>query len=174
MATLISYLRLILFLGGVLVGVQVPFFVDQYGKSLEAHFLESQKNLSEFQENAQKFFGGDMQALISHYRENGDPVFRDGGKSIQSMYARFLELEQALEDFNANAWRAFSQAIIHPVAGIRKEVLENYSYAIKLNPGAIAFGIVAGLFLALLGETAARGLVAMLASLGRRWQPMSR
>ncbi|MGY2498465.1 DUF2937 family protein, partial [Klebsiella pneumoniae] len=37
-----SYLRLTLFAFGLLLGVQVPGFVDDYAKRVEAHRLESQ------------------------------------------------------------------------------------------------------------------------------------
>ena len=49
MRKILDYLRLLLFTGGVLIGVQVPGFIDQYGKSLEAHLLESSQSLKEFQ-----------------------------------------------------------------------------------------------------------------------------
>jgi hypothetical protein len=45
---LMDYLRLVLFVCGVLVGIQVPGFVDQYGQRLEAHQLEAKLSLAEF------------------------------------------------------------------------------------------------------------------------------
>lgn len=171
MATLFSYLRLILFLGGVLVGIQAPVFVDHYGNRLEAHFLESEAGLREFRVDAQTHFGGDMKALIDHYKHDGDPVFQEGGKSIQRMHARFVELKEALFDFRQNAWKAYWQAIFAPVSDIQKEVVKNYSYAIKLDFGAILFGLVSGLILTVLGELALRALLFALALLNKRLQP---
>jgi hypothetical protein len=171
MATIFSYFRLILFLGGVLVGVQVPVFVHQYGNTLEAHFKESQSSLHEFQNNAREYFGGDMEALIAHYQKNGDPVFQEGGKSIQSIYARFIELKKAVADFRESVWNAYAQAIIYPLSDIRKEVLDHYAYAVKLDFGAILFGLVSGFVLAVFGELALRGLISALLSVNRRLQP---
>ena len=58
-----SYLRLTLFAFGLLLGVQVPGFVDDYAKRVEAHRLESQQSLKGFQETARNFFKGDMDAV---------------------------------------------------------------------------------------------------------------
>ncbi len=40
-----SYLRLLLFAFGLLVGVQIPAFMDVYTQRLEAHRLESAHSL---------------------------------------------------------------------------------------------------------------------------------
>ena len=159
MTTVFSYVRLILFLGGVLIGVQLPVFVDQYGKSLEAHFLESGQNLNEFQNDAQKYFNGDMEKLIAYYKKNGDPVFLDGGESIQSIYHRYLELKNAMSNFTEGTWSAYTQAFFHPVPDIQEEVMKNYSYSVKLDLGAILFGLMCGFVLALFGEAILRVIV---------------
>jgi len=70
-----DYLRLILFAAGLLTGVQVPAFVDQYQKRLDAHMLEAKQSLSGFQQTADRYFAGDVQPLITHYRNNQDKVF---------------------------------------------------------------------------------------------------
>ena len=96
---LMDYLRLVLFVCGVLIGIQVPGFVDQYGQRLEAHQLEAKQSLGEFQHDANRFFGGDINKLIRHYRQNNDPVFSAGGESIESIYQRYVQLTDALTRF---------------------------------------------------------------------------
>ena len=51
-----SYLRLLLFTFGLLVGVQVPGFITDYSQRLEAHRLEAEQSLKGFRATAQKFF----------------------------------------------------------------------------------------------------------------------
>src|SRR5689334_9919406 len=114
MTTLLSYLRIFLFMGGTLAGVQVPFFVDQYGKGLQSHFLESQRAIGEFQDDANKYFGGSIDALIDHYKKSGDQVFNQGGDSIQAIYSRYLLLKDSLSNFQSSAWNAYSQALYKP------------------------------------------------------------
>ena len=43
---LLSYLRLVLFAAGLLIGVQVPGFINDYAKRVEAHLIEAQAGLS--------------------------------------------------------------------------------------------------------------------------------
>lgn len=45
---LLSYLRLVLFAAGLLIGVQVPGFINDYAKRVEAHLIEAQTGLSGF------------------------------------------------------------------------------------------------------------------------------
>lgn len=168
MKTVYSYLRLILFFAGVLVGVQLPVYVEQYGQSLEAHATESRRSLSGFQEDADRYFDGDLQQLIDYYKADGDGVFFDGGQSIEAIHQRHSTLSNALEAFRSDTWSAYTQAFISPVPDIQQEVRANYSYSVKLDAAAISLGIVSGLLLSLSGETLVRFLRLLLVPIGRR------
>lgn len=170
MATIFSYIRIFLFIGGTLLGVQVPFFVDQYGKSLESHLIESQKALSVFQDDADKYFNGSLENLIAHYKENDDKVFNEGGDSIQSIYDRNMMLKKKFLNFQGSAWSSYFQAIVNPVSEVKNEVWRNYSYAIKLDPKSIVFGLVVGLLLAVLIELLLRSIFLISNTLNKRLQ----
>lgn len=152
MRTVLSYCRLIVFVFGVLAGVQVPHFVDQYGKALQSHYLESDRSLAEFQQEADKFFDGDLQRLIDYYKQSDDQVFEQGGQSIDAIYQRNQQLEQALEAFQSSRWNAFRQAFLQPLTDIRNEVTSNFNYAIQLTPTAISSGLLIGVLLAVMTE----------------------
>jgi hypothetical protein len=171
MTTALSYLRLILFLGGVLVGIQIPGFVDQYGKSLEAHLQESKINLTEFKQDADRYFGGDMKKLIVHYQQDGDPVFQGGGDSINSIYRRNVVLKDAAAGFEKSGFSAYIQTFVNPVPDIREEVWNNYTYSIKLDLSAISTGLLAGLILAVLVEFFLRGLIGFAGLLAGNLRP---
>ena len=89
-----SYLRLLLFTCGLLVGVQVPGLINDYTQRVEAHLLESREGLKGFNQTAQRFFNGDLQALVRHYRASDDPVFNSDADSIDSLVNRNRLLEQ--------------------------------------------------------------------------------
>lgn len=156
MAILTSYLRIILLITGVLAGIQLPGFVDQYGKSLQAHLIESERSLNEFRDEAERFFDGSIEELIAHYQASDDKVFQEGGQSISAIYQRNQRLNQAYRDFSKNALSAYQQAFFTPVSDIQREVRASFSYTVKLNPGAILFGLVSGLLLAIFGEIIVR------------------
>lgn len=171
MKIVFSYLRIVLFLGGLLVGIQVPGFVDQYGKSLRSHFVESEANMSEFKDDAEKYFGGDMDKLIAHYKKDKDPVFTSGGESIDSIYQRNRELKKALADFNSGTISAYFQVFFTPVKEIKGEVWKNYSYSIRLDTGAISVGLVSGLLIAVVAEIFLRIILIIIMRIGSRSLP---
>ncbi|MGX9460263.1 DUF2937 family protein [Shewanella sp. A14] len=149
---LMDYIRLVLFVSGVLIGIQVPGFVDQYGQRLEAHQLEAKLSLAEFQRDADRFFAGDISKLIRHYQQNNDPVFSAGGESIESLYQRYTSLTQALSRFNQHSYSPYQQIILAPQKDIQSEVWQAYSYVILLKPQAIAIGLLFGLIVSMLCE----------------------
>jgi len=152
MRKILDYLRLILFTSGVLIGVQVPGFIDQYGKSLEAHLLESSISLTEFQQDAERYFEGSLDKLIAHYQNNADPVIKAGGDSIATIYNRNLRLAQAWVAFTTDTYSAYTHVILKPVVDIKNEVWHNYTYSIVLKPSAIISGLTCGFALSLLIE----------------------
>jgi len=152
MRKVLDYLRLILFTCGVLVGVQVPGFIDQYGNNLEAHLLESSLSLNEFNQDAQRYFDGSFDQLIAHYQSNLDPVIKDGGDSIAAIYNRNLELRQAWASFTTSTYSAYAHVILKPLPEIKNEVWHNYTFGITLKPSAIISGLTCGFSLALLIE----------------------
>ncbi|MEH6579584.1 MAG: DUF2937 family protein [Amphritea sp.] len=170
MRKIIDYLRLILFMGGVLVGIQVPGFIDQYSKSLEAHSRESTLSLEEFQADANKYFNGDLEKLISHYQSNEDPVFNTGGDSIRAIYSRNLLLGKAVEEFQRTTYSAYIHVFLHPVTQIKNEVWESYSYNILLNESAIISGLSLGVILSAITDLLVLLLISILRTLKRQVQ----
>jgi len=168
-----SYLRLTLFALGLLVGVQVPGFVDDYVKRVEAHRLEAEQGLKGFRETAQRFFQGDLDALVAHYRASDDPVMRSDAQSVGYLVSRAALLGrewQALQGpWYSQAWHV-AVAADHE---LRKETLNAYRYQVLFAPEAIAWGIGCGLLLAWLVE-AALLLLAWMASAGRVKQTQAR
>ncbi|HBF46349.1 DUF2937 family protein [Shewanella frigidimarina] len=150
---LMDYFRLVLFICGVLIGIQVPAFVEQYGQRLEAHQLEAKLSLAEFQRDADRFFAGDISKLIRHYQQNNDPVFSAGGESIESIYQRYTSLTEALGRFNQHSYSPYQQIALAPQKDIQAEVWQAYNHVILLKPEAIAIGLLLGLLISILCES---------------------
>ncbi|WP_426150052.1 DUF2937 family protein [Pseudomonas sp. DC3000-4b1] len=143
-----SYLRLIVFAIGLLVGVQVPGVIDDYAQRVQAHLLEAQRALQGFTDTANKFFNGDLQALVKHYQASDDPVFRSDAQSVAGLVSREQALSgewQALQGrWYERAWHVISAADPQ----IRQETLNGYDYRVPLSPQAIAWGVSVALLLA--------------------------
>lgn len=152
MRTILEYLRLALFVGGALIGVQIPSFVEQYGHRLESHLLESKTSLESFQLDADKYFDGDIENLIQHYANNADPVINDGGESIASLNSRSQFLQRSWGEFNAGFQQRYWHAFVSPVNTIRAETWAGFDFALRLDVSAIIWALSLGFILSALIE----------------------
>lgn len=148
-----SYLRLVLFALGLLLGVQVPGFIDDYAKRVDAHRIEARQALQGFRDTARRFFDGDLDALVAHYRASPDPVMRSDADSVATLVARDALLErewQAMQGpWYRRAWHLASAAD----PALLAETRAAYRYQVLLAPEAIAWALACGLFLALVVES---------------------
>lgn len=144
---LLSYLRLVLFAAGLLIGVQVPGFISDYAKRVEAHLIESQNSLQGFQGTAQQFFKGDLNALVAHYRTSDDPVFRSDAESLNTLLKRQLALDKQYQAMQGPWYIRMLQVALAADPQIRKETWDGYSYQILLTPEAMIWGMSGALLL---------------------------
>ena len=162
-----SYLRLALFALGLLIGVQVPGFIDDYSKRVEAHRSESEQGLVGFRETARRFFDGDLQRLVGHYRASRDPVMQSDARSV----ATLVERGEVLARESAAMQGPWYGQIWHLATAADPQLLQEtraaYRYQVLLAPEAIAWGIACALFLAWVIE----GIVVLLGSPFRRRRP---
>ena len=153
-----GYLRLLVFAFGLLVGVQVPGFVDDYAKRVAAHRAESEESLLGFRETAAKFFNADLNALVAHYRASPDEVMRSDADSVEHLVKRSALLESewlAMQGpWYAQVWHLGSAAD----PALLQETWDAYTYQVLLAPQAICWGLGAGLVLAWLVELLALGV----------------
>lgn len=152
MKFLYNYLKMALITACTLLGIQVPGFVDDYGKHLNARLIESNQSVAEFQDDADKFFGGDLNKLVSHYKKSNDDVFTEGGNSIEAVVTRNTLLKNAWGKFKSSMFGAYSQTITNPVPEVRQEVWENYSFNVLFTKSTIIIGVVIGFLCLLLFE----------------------
>ncbi|MFJ7143022.1 hypothetical protein BLX41_20185 [Pseudomonas protegens] len=144
---LLSYLRLVLFAAGLLIGVQVPGFISDYAKRVEAHLIESQNSLRGFQGTAAQFFKGDLNALVAHYRASEDPVFRSDAESLSGLLHRQLALDKQYQAMQGPWYIRLLQVALAADPEIRKETWDGYSYQILLTPEAMIWGMSGALLL---------------------------
>ncbi|MDD2060946.1 DUF2937 family protein [Pseudomonas sp. GD03860] len=144
-----SYLRLLLFTFGLLVGVQVPGLINDYSQRVEAKLLESREGLKGFEDTAKRFFKGDLQALVRHYRSSDDPVFNSDANSIESLLIRNRLLEREWQILQGPWLERTWHVLVQADSQLREETLKGYNYQILLAPEALAWGLSCALLLAL-------------------------
>ncbi|MNZ45260.1 hypothetical protein D3C78_629100 [compost metagenome] len=147
-----SYVRLAMFALGLLVAVQVPGFIHDYQLRVDAHRVEAGKALDGFKETATRFFDGDLNALVAHYRGSADPVFQRDADSIEVLMrrAKLFDTEwKALQGpWHVRAWHI----LLRPNDELLEETLDKYDYRLTLSPESIAWGLGGGLLMAWTGE----------------------
>lgn len=147
-----GYFRILVFACGLLVGIQVPGFMDQYQKRVEAHFQEVRTNLSGFQRTADRYFGGSLAALISHYRNSVDPVFADDAESVGALHRRYRMLLAQQQAMSGPWYRAGFHLLFYHNDELLAETFAQYSYTVPLNPPAAAWGLAMAFVLSFLLE----------------------
>jgi hypothetical protein len=156
------HLRLVIFAIGLLVGVQVPGFIDQYDKRVNAHYIEAQRAFSGFQQTADRYFGGSVEQLIAHHSASGDRVFQDEAKTIAKLYARMKSLAAELDALRGTLFQRMVHVAIAPDQEILKETINAYSYTVPLNADAILCGVGAGFLLSFIIESLLVGGLSLL------------
>ena len=149
---LYRYLIVIVACIALLIGLQVPNFVDQYQKRVDAHLREVTINLQPFQEIANKYFGGDMNKLIELHRASGEKPFLEEGAAIEQMVQRKLRFEVDLAALQASLPLKALNVLRYGDRELIDEALGQYSYNVPLNQDALAFGAGAAIVILLLVE----------------------
>jgi hypothetical protein len=147
-----SYLRLVLFAFGLLVGVQVPGFITDYSQRLDAHRSEALQGLEGFRATAKKFFKGDLDALVAHYRVSDDPVMRSDAQSVATLVQRDSLLEAEWWAMQGAWYKQVQHLLTAADPALLEETYKGYRYQVLLAPVAIAWALSCGLLLAWLIE----------------------
>ena len=114
--------------------------------------MESKLSLKEFQSDAERFFKGDIEQLIEHYKNSKDHVFSQGGDSISTIYQRSTLLDNSLIHFNKDIFSPYKATFIMPIADIRDEAWNNYDHSIRLNEASIIWALGLGFIITSLCE----------------------
>lgn len=126
----------------LLAGLQVPAFVDQYEKRVDAHLIEVTENLRGFQEIADDYYEGSIEALIAKHQASNDLTFQLEAKPIGDMYDRYLAFKKEKDRLDTN----LINQLVHIVYGADNELLEetinSYTYTITLDKESVISGAV--------------------------------
>jgi hypothetical protein len=144
-----AYSRLAIFAVGILFGIQVPSFVDQYAKRIDAHFQEVSINISGFQETADNLFSGDLEALIAYYDDSNDAVFRSDADSIRLIADRYNRLESERAALQNNGLVVAMHVMFAADQEFFQEAFDQYTYTVPLNSIAVQWGLAFAIFITL-------------------------
>ena len=169
MSKLNHYLSMIVFMAAVMLGVQVPNFVDQYVKRVDAHLVEVEANFSKYQEAADEFHNGSIEELIDLYDSENNPSFQWGAEAIRNSHQRLQRFRLESRSLQTGFWQQLVFVALHGDRELLADTQRSYSPNVPLNANAAFCGLGAGVLAAILYE-----LLLWLIRLpfGRRYKPM--
>lgn len=136
----------------LLLGIQIPGFINQYEKRVDAYFLEATTDLHGYQEIAEKYFNGSIPELIKKHETNEDKKFKAETQSIKKIYEKYLKFKAQKESLNVNMARKVSFITLRGDRELINETYENYSYVMTLNKESVATGFIFAVLMLLIFE----------------------
>jgi len=135
-----------------LVGMQIPAFIDQYHKRVDAHLSEAQTNFDGFQRTADRHFRGDVEAMLAHHQQSPDPVFNEDADSIRQIWLR-VKLWRSEMDALSKGWLQSAWHIVfHANTDIYRETRTAFTHSIPLTQEAIIAALLLGFLAAFIVE----------------------
>jgi len=161
MGTLYRYTLILIACAALLVGIQIPNFVDQYQKRLDAHLSEVKNNLQGYQDIADRLYGGSLAALIAKHQHSTDPAFQQEAQPLANIVQRYEHFSQELAALATGLPGKIAHIVTQGDRELLSETYSDYSFAVPLNETAVTTGFIFMGVVVLVVE-AARLLIARL------------
>jgi len=144
---------MLIFTAALMFGVQLPNFVDQYVKRMEAHLNEARIQYDEYLKIAQRIPEGTIEALISKHEQSLDPTFRAEAEPLKKNMQRKKFYESEINALQGSFWSQAAHIITSTDSEILKDTYNSYTANLPLNTDAAICGLIFGLLASLILET---------------------
>jgi hypothetical protein len=145
-----DYARLGFFAAALLLGLQIPAFVEQYEQRVDASLIEAKTNLAGFNFTADRYFDGDIKKLIAHYRASNDEVFQQDANSVESIVSRVSYLNEEAASLQGSPLLKAYHVLKSMHTPLFQETLNAYAFVVPLNAFSLMWGAGLAVFLVLL------------------------
>jgi hypothetical protein len=136
----------------LLIGLQLPHFLNLYETRLDAHYLESKGQLKQYQKLADFLFEGDLNALVDKHKNSDIALFKAETKIIEALVNRtnFLYLQKVR--LQGSVFERFYFLLTQINQPLFVETKKNYKANIVLNKESITVGLIVATLATLLLE----------------------
>ena len=152
----------LVFVSALLLGLQIPHFLQQYETRLDGHYIEAKSQLAAYQKLADRHFAGDIRALITTHKNSAKTLFQDEAIVVENLVNRFKYLDGQKKALNDRLTKRLLFLAGQLNSPLFKETQVNYQAQIVLNKNAIsvglAFAVIASLLLELVFFMLALGI----------------
>lgn len=146
------YLSMLCFAAGIMLGVQLPNWVNQYVQRVDAHYREAELAIAPYQLLADQLFAGSMQALLDKHLQSHEPLFKREAEPISNQYQRWQYLQRLHQQLQGNFWQQLQQITMHADQDMVNETLDSYQATVPLNRLAIICGLLGGVLASIVYE----------------------
>ncbi|WP_372881571.1 DUF2937 family protein [Psychromonas sp.] len=152
LALLQRYSLKLVFALTLLLGLQIPNFLQQYEIRLDSHYIEAKNQLNAYQRLADRYFSGNLQALISTHKNDPKKLFQDEALVVEDLVNRVHYLQTQKDSLNVTLTKRLLFLAGQVNSPLFHETRVNYQAEIILNKNAISVGLVCALISSLLLE----------------------
>ena len=140
MGTLYRYSLILIACAALLAGIQIPNFIDQYEKRLDAHLSEVNNNLQGYQDIADRLYGGSIATLIAKHQQSNDETFKQEAGPIANIYHRHEHFSKELAALATGLTGKIAYIVTKGDRELIDETFSAYSFNIPLNASAVTAG----------------------------------
>lgn len=137
MSKLQHYLSLVVFTLGFIVGIQIPNYLDQYAKRVDARLREAGDHLHGYQLIADRNHGGSLDALLERHRQSIDETFRAEAPVIERLIVQKQLYQREQNALELGWFRAVGFLVLRGNRSLMRETWRQYSTGIPLNTQAV-------------------------------------
>jgi hypothetical protein len=152
MRVLYRYFLILIACASILLGIQIPNFIDQYEKRLDAHYKEVENNLRGYQEVADRHYRGSVAELIKKHEQSEEKASRDEAGPIRNIYERYLRFKHEKRSLETSLAGKIAFIMAKGDRELINETYVNYSFTIPLNRSAVLAGAVSAAFVLVVVE----------------------
>jgi hypothetical protein len=136
--------RVVLLLG-VVAGGCAPSFINQYRQRVGGRLDQVLQDLAPFQEIANRYHGGSLEALIQHHLRSSDRTFYEEGAAIQAMVDSAERLRLALGALDTDIWHQLAYVVTQHDPDIVRATLDVYEPAFVITVDSLMVAAALGL-----------------------------
>lgn len=140
----------IAFLAGFGAGAQLPKFMADQRQWLAGRLEQARLDLAAFQDIAERFHGGSLEALAEHHLASTDATFHAEGVVIQRLAAQAEELAQAQRALYGGLHEQFGWLVTHFDLSHAQTAWQHYRFGVEFTSDALIAGLIAAFAASLL------------------------
>ena len=139
-----SIIFIAIFVIGFFTGGLFPSFSTQYHLRLQAQYDQVTIDLAPFQEIANQYHGGSLDALVQHHLNSTDPTFHAEGEAIQLMINSQVRLAESKAAAKAPYLDQALYFYRHADNKVAQTTLDSFTPTLVTTENAITFALTVG------------------------------